>query len=203
MANYWKVRAEMEAQDSIRNRSSVMGSSPDRPVPIGVPTKVTIERGYFVEIKVLEIVRGKDAWERVREEGIADDQLKTGFEYLLARISFGYSRKAKGFEEPNNVYGISAKGFSSTSGDGKTEFEIPSVLRQPQPQLIDIPIPLGTSREGWIILQVPEDEKEPLLAFHREHAHSNYVLLPQWSPVWFKLHGFDPMCINSSCQDCR
>lgn len=179
-----------------------MGSSPDRPVPIGVPTKVTTERGYFVEIRVLEIVRGKDARDRIKAKGMCDEPPKAGFEYVLARIRFGYSRKAKGFEEPSNAYVISEKGFSAASGDGKTEYEILSVLRQPQPQLIDTPIPLGTSREGWVILQVPEDEKEPLLAFHREYAHSNYVLLHQWGPIWLKLHSFDPMGINSSCQDC-
>jgi hypothetical protein len=180
----------------------MLGSTPDHPVPIGVPIKVTTEQGYFVEIRVLEIVRGKDARKRIMAEGNADDLVKSGFEYLLARIKFSYSRKAKGFEEPSNAYKISEKGFSAASGDGKTEYEIPSVLRQPQPQLIDIPIPLGTSREGWIVLQVPENEKEPLLSFHREYAHSNYVLLHQWSPVWFKLFSFDPMCINDSCQDC-
>ena len=192
----------MEEQIPFRNRSSMLGSSQDHPVPVGVTTKVMTERGYVVEVTVLEIVRGKDAQDRIMAEGVSDKLPKAGFEYVLTHIKFGYFRKAKGMSDPNHAYRIAGSNFSAASADGTTEYEVPSVLRQPQPPLIDTLIPPGESREGWIVLQVPENEKEPLLAFHREYAHSNYVLLHQWRPVWFKLYNFDPMCINSPCNDC-
>jgi hypothetical protein len=192
----------MEEQILSKIRSPMLGSNHDHPVPVGVTMKVMTERGYVVEVTVLEIVRGKDAQERIIAKGVSDKLPKAGFEYVLARIKFGYFRKAKGMNDPDHAYRIAGSNFSATSADGKMEYETPSVLRQPQPQLIDTLTPPGEFREGWIVLQVPEDEKEPLLAFHREYAHSNYVLLHQWRPVWFKLYNFDPMCINTSCTDC-
>jgi hypothetical protein len=180
----------------------MLGSSHDHPVPVGVTMKVMTEQGYGVEVTVLEIVRGKEAQVRVRAEGVSDKMPEAGFEYVLTRIKLGYYRKAKGMSDLDHAYRITGSNFNAASADGITEYESPSLLRQPQPQLIDTLIPTGESREGWIVLQVPENEKKPLLVFHREYAHSNYVLLHQWRPVWFKLYSFDPMCINSSCTDC-
>ena len=192
----------MEEQIPSKTRSSMLGSRQDHPVPTGVTAKAMTERGYVVEVAVLEIVRGKDALNCIIAEKISDKPPKPGFEYVLTRIRFGYFRKAKGMSDLDHAYRIAGSNFIAASSDGTAEYEIPSVSRQPQPQLIDTLIPPGESREGWIVLQVPEDEKEPLLAFHREYATSNYVLLHQWRPIWFKLYSFDPMCINNSCTDC-
>lgn len=185
-----------------RDRSSILGSSHDHPFPVGVTSKIMIERGYVIELTVLEIIRGKEASDRILSEGISEQLPKEGFEYLLARIKFGYFRKAKGMSDSNATYKVIENNFIVVSADGEREYEPPLLIRQPQPPLVGTIIPLGESREGWAVFQVPVDEKEPLLTFHREHAPTNYVLLHQWRPIWFKLYQFDPMCINSSCTDC-
>lgn len=192
----------MEEHTVQRKRSSILGSSHDHPVPVGVTMKIMIERGYGIELTVLEIIRGKEALDRMMAEGVSKKLPNDGYEYLLTRIKFGYFCKAKGMGNSNSVYRVVEKNFIAVSADGGKEYELPSLLHQPQPPLIGTIIPLGESREGWIVLQVPIDEKEPLLTFHREHAPTNYVLLHQWRPVWFKLYQFDPMCMNGSCTDC-
>jgi hypothetical protein len=203
-----KVRIEMGNPIAPERRSSILGSSQDHAVPMGVTVKTKIERGdrqpspemYNLEITLLESLRGQDAWGRIKAEGVCDLPPAAGFEYILARIRFGYFRRARGVAE-HSPYKISDGTFAARSKDGITEYELPPILRQPQPQLMGVPFTGGDSREGWIVLQVPEAEKEPLLVFHRQYAVDNKYGM--WGAIWFKLFKFDPMCLDSSCADCR
>jgi hypothetical protein len=198
--------AEMEERIVPERRSSILGSSQDCPVPMGVALKTTIEHGdrkptpesFNLEITLLDIVRGREALDRIEREGVSDQAFKAGFEYTLVRIRFGYYRKARGPSAPP-LYVLGDGTFTAASADGKIEYEPPSVVRQPQPELIGVPFSVGDSREGWIVLEVPEEEKKPLLVFHRVHAAAAYGV---WGSVWFRLYAFDPMCIDSSCADC-
>ena len=166
------------------------GTSHLSPVPLGVSIKTRIERGmgnapesYNVELTILEFVRGEEAWERVEAQGVSDEPPKVGFEYILARMKVGYFRRGRGFGD--EAYEVTEGQFAAVSADSKTEFEIPSVLQQPQPQLIDGIFYPGESREGWILLQVPKHDKKPLLIFKRENVEGVYWV---WGYVWFQLY---------------
>jgi hypothetical protein len=189
--------------------SSMLGSSQSRPAPVGVMIKTRIQLAgkqqplfemYNLSIAVLEILRGQEVWGRIKAEGVSDDPPKAGFDYVLARITFGYSRQSR-VRSDAAPYAIKQGQFVAVSPDGKTEYETPPLIRQPQPQLIDVPFSAGDSREGWIVLQAPQGVKEPLLAFHREYSGDTRYAIS--GPVWFKLFKFDPMCIDSSCVECR
>jgi hypothetical protein len=196
----------MEERIAPQRSSSILGSSRDRPVPIGVTIKTTIEHGdrkptperFNLEITLLDAVRGREALDRIKLEGVSDKAPRAGFDYVLAHIRFGYFRKARGPLTPH-PYVLEDGTFTAASADGKIEYVPPSVVRQPQQELIGVPFSVGDSREGWIVLEVPEEEKRPLLVFHRGHAASAYEV---WGPIWFRLHVFDPMCIDASCADC-
>jgi hypothetical protein len=183
----------MEEQMASRNGGLTLGSRQDCPVPVGVTVKTKIELGdrysapeiYSLEITLLEVVRGKEAWNRTEGEGVSDKLPKPGFEYVLVHIRFGFFSKARGFGHAHEAYRIGEGSFSATSADGKTQYEIPSVTRQPQPQLVGLSFLIGESREGWIIFQVPETEKRPLLSFHRDYAENVYGV---WGSVWFQLY---------------
>ena len=170
-----------------------LGSSQEHPAPVGVTVKTKIERGdrysapeiYSLEITLLEVLRGKEAWDRIKVEGMSDEPPKAGFEYLLAHIRFGFFSKARGFGHANEAYRIGESSFSATSADGKTKYEFPSVSQPPQPQLVGLSFSTGESREGWVIFQVPETEKRPLLSFHRDYAENVYGV---WGAVWFRLY---------------
>jgi len=173
------------------NPNLVPGQSHLSPAAMGVTVKTKIERGdaysapeiYDVAITLMEIVRGKEVLGRVKTQGVLDEPPKTGFEYVLARIKFGYSRRGRGLG--NVTYRLTEGQFAAVSSDGKTEYKIPSVFHQPQPQLIDSVFSAGESREGWILLQVPKDEKKPRLIFKRENAEGIYGI---WRSVWFQLY---------------
>jgi hypothetical protein len=183
----------MEEQIPSRNRSSLLGSRQDCSVPVGVTVKTKIELGdrysapeiYSLEITLLEIVRGKEAWNRIKSEGVSDNPPRPGFEYILVHIRFGFFSKARGFGHAHEAYRIGEDSFSAASADGKTQYENPSVTRQPQPQLVGLSFLIGKSREGWIIFQVPETEKKPLLSFRRDCSENVYGV---WGSVWFQLY---------------
>jgi hypothetical protein len=170
----------------------MLGRSQEHPAPLGMTVKTKIERGdrysapeiYHLEITVLEVIRGKEAWDRMKAQGVSEQLPKIGYEYILAYIRFGYYSKARGFGHTYDGYPIDGGGYSVTSEDGKTEYEIPVIKRQPQPPLVGISCAVGESREGWVVLQVPETEKKPLLSFHREYTENVYGV---WGSVWFQL----------------
>ncbi|MBN1848565.1 MAG: hypothetical protein JW932_08260 [Deltaproteobacteria bacterium] len=167
-----------------------LGSSHLTPVPLGVSIKTKIERGdaysapeiFDLEITVLEILRGQEAWDQVRDQGVTDGPLSSGFEYVLVRIGFGYYRRGRGFGE--TPYTLTNGQFIAISSDGKTRYEMPSVFKQPEPGLMGESFIPGDSREGWVLLQVPRDEKQPRLVFNREYVEGVYGI---WGFVWFEL----------------
>jgi hypothetical protein len=169
----------------------VQGSSHSSPVPVGIKLKTTVERGDAysggelcdVEITIIEVIRGKAAWERVKAQSISSNPAKAGFEYVLAHIRFAYSRRGRGFG--NGAYSISEGQFATAAPDGMTEYEVPSVLKQPEEQLIDWSLNSGETREGWVLLQVPENDKQALLVFKRQHTEAIYGVRGY---VWFQLH---------------
>ena len=173
------------------NESGTAGSASDRPASVGVTVKTTIERGdaylspeiYNVEITLLDIVRGKEAWERVRSQGLSDKPPETGFEYILALIRFGYYQRGRRLG--SEAYQLTEGQFAAVSPDDKQEYELPVTLRQPQPPLIGRHFHQGESYEGWILFQVPKEEKEPRLIFKRKHIEGMYGI---WRYVWFQLY---------------
>jgi hypothetical protein len=174
-------------------RGATLGSQPDHAAPIGLTVKTKIERGdrysapeiYTLEITLLEVLRGKEAWKQIIAKGASNEPPKAGFEYVLTHIRFGFFSKARGFGHAHEGYHIGKDSFSATSADGKTKYEIPSIIQQPKPQLVDLSLSIGESHEGWIIFQVPETEQRPLLSFHREYAENVYGI---WGAVWFQLY---------------
>ena len=166
------------------------GSSPQSAASVMATVKTTIERGdaylspqlYNVEVTLLQFLRGKEAGEQVRARGITDNPPQDGYEYLLANIRVGYFRRVRGLED--EPYTLTEGQFAAVSPDGITEYTIPAVSRQPQPPLVDVTFNPGDTREGWILLQVPQDEKTPFLVYKRKHVEGNYGI---WGYIWFKL----------------
>jgi hypothetical protein len=194
---------------TLKKRSSPLGSSPGRPVPIGVSVKTKIELAgkqqplfevYNLEVTLLEILRGKDAWSRIETENGPSLLPAPGFEYILARVKFGYFRQSR-VKYDAMPYTIKLGQFASASPDGKTEYENPGSVKPPDPVLIDMPFSTGDSRDGWIVLQVPQDMEKPLLVFHRQQSVDTSYSVS--GGLWFKLYEFDPMCLDDSCPVCR
>ena len=178
-------------EDVAMDSKPILGTSYSSPTPVGVTVQTTIERGeaysapeiYNVEITLLEMVRGDEAWERIKVQGSISEPPKAGFEFVLVHIRFGYFRRSRG--TGGEVYRLTKGQFAAVSPDGKTEYEIPTILSSPQPQLIESTISPGESCDGWILLQVPKDDKKPLLIFKRQNVEGVHGV---WGHIWFQLY---------------
>ena len=203
------LRVLVRQTPSLAKSTQRPGSSPTSAAPIGTIVKTTIERGYAymvprlynVEISVEEVVRGKKAEERARKLVDPGNEPKKGFEYLLARVKFGYFERGRTSAGVSNdtdgaegvsfgggsidiTYTLTEGQFLAVSANGETEYEIPRVITQPEPHLINWEFHPGQAREGWILLQIPRVEKKPLLIFKREHVEGIYGI---WGYVWFQV----------------
>jgi hypothetical protein len=167
------------------------GDSHDRAIPVGVTARTTIERGnaylspeiYNVEITLLDIIRGREALQQVKSQGVVNREPQAGFEYVLVLLRLGYFQRGR--RQGSEAYQLAEGQFAAVSADGKREFDLPAVLRQPQPPLIGLHFNPGESREGRILLEVPAEEKEPRLIFKRQHVEGMYGI---WGYVWFRLY---------------
>lgn len=148
--------------------AAAQGQTPSNAAPIGLSIKTQVECGdragsmepYDAKIAVLEVLRGKTAWERIKAANASNQPPKAGFEYALARIAF----EMKAILAPGNkTFEIARKTqFVALTADGN-EQEPPSVT-PPSPELHRI-VRSGEPAEGWIVLLVEEANKKPVMFF--------------------------------------
>ena len=77
---------------------AVEGTSPFYPAPAGVRLSGIVECGhgytshelYDMKITLQEVIRGTEAWERLKKTSNTNKPADQGFEYVLARIRFEY-----------------------------------------------------------------------------------------------------------------
>jgi len=169
--------------------SPATGSSPGSALPLGTEAKIPIIPGYGPGPKVgdllvslLEVIRGKEAAARIRDLGMQSEPPKTGFEYIIIRVKAEYVRSGRGPRE--QPYKMTEGQFLAGSSDGGTEYQVFSLCKRPEEGLIGHTFSAGDSREGWLLFQVPKEEKKPLLIFRRENVENVWGL---WSDVWFQL----------------
>jgi hypothetical protein len=182
------------------------GKSPMSAVPLGKIIKTTVERGhaymvprlYNVEVTLKDVIRGLDAESRAKTLVKPGWKLNDGYEYLLALIKFGYFERGRvaaaspggqyvpfGGGSVDVTYTLPEGQLLAVSTSGETEYEIPSVSQQPEPSLIGWEFHPGETREGWVLFQVPREEKTPLLIFKREHVEGIYGI---WGYIWLQLY---------------
>jgi len=146
-------------------------------IPIGTTASAIVEVGdmyrspeiYDARITVLEIVRGEGAADLINKSSESNAPAQNGLEYVLARIRFEFfARGAPG----DKTWNLSEKQFHAFSREG-TRYGIPSIVL-PKPELAGV-LRSGNSREGWIVFEVAERDKKPLMIFDQGN-------------VWFQLY---------------
>jgi len=173
----------------VAERGTALGSR-ENPAPLGAAVRTRIERGdrysapevYNLEITLVEVVRGKEARDRIEGQSVAG-RPRAGFEYVLCCVRVGYFSKARGFAHSGEKFEVSPEHFAAMAGDGGAEFERPVLSRQPDHALIGTSLAVNESREGWIVLEVAEGGKASLI-FRREYEANQYGV---WGALWFQL----------------
>ncbi len=169
--------------------AAATGNSPGSALPLGTVAKIPIIPGYGpaprigdIQVGLSEVLRGKEAAARIQSSGIKADPVKAGFEYVLLHVKAEYASKGKDARE--QTYKMSDGQFLACSADGAAEYPVSAFSTKPEEDLIGHTFTAGEKREGWLICQLPQNDKTVLLAFRRENVDNHWGL---WSDIWFKL----------------
>jgi hypothetical protein len=172
------------------SNTAATGNSPGSALPVGKAAKIPIIPGYGpgprigdLQVVVLDVLRSKDAEDRVQSSGIPVEKLKTGFENVLIHVKAGYASSGRGPRE--QPYNMTEGQFLAGSADGGTEYQVRPFSGKAEEKLIGRTFISGDSREGWFLCQLPKNETKPLLMFRRGNVDNVWGL---WSDVWFQLY---------------
>jgi len=148
--------------------TSAIGSSPLNPAPIGVTVADIISCGsgydshqtYDIKITLLKIIRGEEAWRRIKAVSLSNEPPKAGSEYILALIRFEFLARGK---PADCIYELNEEEFTAISSEGK-EYKTPSIVPADL-KLLGRRLSSGDLVEGWAAFLVGKDDNKPLLTF--------------------------------------
>ena len=155
--------------------------------PVGALVSIIIEFGeqylgaqlYDAKITVLQVVRGKNAWNIVEQAGPSNPAPKPRFDYILARVRFEFS--ARTLPAPDS-YNLNETQFIASDPNGR-EFATPILAAYPRPRLNDALKP-GDSLEGWLVFLVPQKVSQPLMVFREDVGEVSH----RGGGTWFELY---------------
>jgi hypothetical protein len=148
------------------------GSSPQAPASTGATVTGIVECGqgytshelYDMKITLVEVMRGEEAWKRIREASPSNKAAPPGFEYVLARVKFEYSARGT----PGLcIHQLSPQQFNSCSSDGQ-DYALAEVM-PPKPEMRKA-MKSGETVEGWIVFSVSQKDKAPLMTYSADQG---------------------------------
>ena len=149
-------------------------TSRDNPATLGEVVTVTIDDWLTgkvtLEIEMVEVVSGDEAWEMVRSANQFNEKPEEGKEYILAKFRIKVIKA-----EEDKPYGIGHSKFDVISGDGVEYTDFISVSGL-EPDL-ETDLYEGAEYEGWTYFMVDKDDDNPLAVFERQTD----------TEIWFKL----------------
>lgn len=143
------------------------GSSPSNPAPPGTTIAGIIECGqgytshelYDAKITLLEVVRGEEAWKRIKEASSSNKPAARGNEFILARAKFEYyARGTPGL----CIHQLAPDQFTAYSANGE-DYKTASVI-PPKPEMRK-GLKSGESLEGWLAFEVAKEDRAPLMSY--------------------------------------
>lgn len=141
--------------------ASSVGLSKSNPAPIGtqVSYKSTGYKAYSADMKLVQVIRGDDAFNKLRDSYISAP--KDGMEYLLADFSFKLTDYGDG------SYNVNPYSFGAVDSSGKVH-DITYMIVVPKSlgDSISSDLYKGGSTEGWVLFEVPKNDKV-LLVYDR------------------------------------
>lgn len=138
----------------------------DNPAPLGIPLTLSTygEYGRVAQVKVIEITRGEEAFEILREQ--SSDQVKpdAGKEYLLVYVSIIILAKDNPSESEYIANTTNIYGFDAYGPDGDKYEKDRSAMR-PDQRLEGFFAGGEKEIEGYLIFLVPKNDPAPRLLY--------------------------------------
>lgn len=100
----------------------------------------------FVEVTLLETIRGEEAWALIEKENMFNEPAAEGFEYALVKVK-GFLKESE--TEDDSLY-FSSMNFNFVSNDGEVYDWASAVI----PNELDKELYNGGTAEGYIVNQV-------------------------------------------------
>lgn len=146
-----------------------------RKSPAGIGDVVTVQGddlfvgAFTIELELLSLVSGDDAWQMVREANRFNDEPEEGMAYILAKFYVAVLEVEEGPFDMNHAK------FDAVSAEGRVYGGFVSVAGL-EPSL-RVELYEGADHEGWTYFMVEQDDTA-VAAFDRGRD----------SEVWFTLH---------------
>ena len=133
---------------------------------------------YDVKITIQEVVRGENAWKRLKTLSKDNRPPQRGYDYVLARVKFEYEARGR----PGNcVHTVKRSHFTALSMQGEI-YPVPEIT-VPEPALSG-PMHSGDTLDGWLAFEVTKDDKTPLMTFSVDDAGA----VQHGGKLWFRLY---------------
>lgn len=148
------------------------GFARTNPAPLGVPIVAMVDawegNGYVeheYRVKVLEVLRGEDAWNVIRSASTLSEPPPPDKDYLLAWVTVDFLRSTG--EEAEYLY----TGDWDVLSNGRlySILDLPSLVLEPDPTFDGRVFP-GGSVEGWVLLPVVQADPDPLLVWREQRG---------------------------------
>ncbi len=166
--------------------SAQEGSSPFEPASAGVRLSGIVECGqgytshelYNMNITLLEVERGNEAWEHLREADYTNKPADPGFDYIIARLKLEYyARGTPGL----CVHKVIPQQFTAFSSDG-ADYPAINVI-PPKPEMRG-ELRSGEHLEGWVVFLIPRADQKLLLSYSADEGGA----VVHGGGKWFKLY---------------
>ncbi|WP_252504446.1 DUF4352 domain-containing protein [Sporosarcina sp. Marseille-Q4943] len=141
------------AKEEVEEKEKPLGTR-SNPLPFG--DTITVKENIyddsfnsyesFVEITLLETIRGEEAWKIIQGENMYNEPADEGFEYVLVKVK-GFLKESE--TEDDSLY-FSSMNFNFVSNDGEVYDWKSAVI----PNELDKELYNGGTAEGYIVNQV-------------------------------------------------
>ena len=145
--------ATEEVEEEVEEKEKPIGTR-SNPLPFGdtITVKENIyDDSYnsyesFVEVTLLETIRGEEAWALIQEENMFNEPAAEGLEYAMVKVK-GFLKESE--TEDDSLY-FSSMNFNFVSNEGEV-YDWASVVA---PNELDKELYSGGTAEGYIVNQV-------------------------------------------------
>jgi hypothetical protein len=167
------------------SEAQTVGTAPSTAAPVGTMVAGIIECGegytshelYDMKITVLQVLRGEEAWNHIKEASGSNKPAAPGLENILVRVKFEYQARSI----PGKcVHPLVPEQFMAYSAGGE-DYRQASIV-PPKPEMRK-GLKSGDSLEGWLVFAVAKEDRAPLMSFTADAGGA----VQHGEPKWFLL----------------
>lgn len=125
---------------------------------------------YSAAVRVMEVVRGADAWKIIKDSNMFNDEAEAGYEYIIAKVAFSLLST-----QTDIAISATSYDFDFYSGNNE-EYDSPYVVVD---NALSTNLYAGGNAEGYIVGKVRVDDANPKVAYGLDYNGAG--------GIWFAL----------------